>query len=109
MTEPVSEALSAAEASPPALTASGLPFTYAQTRNVLLERSATGMTLHYVAPLATDVLLEVRRFRRRRLSAAVAGRAGIPAAADRGVSAHPERSRSDGRGPLLRYRLVAPG
>jgi general secretion pathway protein E len=62
MTESVSEALSAAESSPPSVTTSGLPFTYAQTRNVLLERSAKGMTLHYVAPLATNVLLEVRRF-----------------------------------------------
>lgn len=62
MTEPAPEALSAAGSSNPPLTTSALPFTFAQTRNVLLERSAKGVTLHYVAPLATDVLLEVRRF-----------------------------------------------
>ncbi len=62
MTEPAPEALSAAGSSNPHLTTSALPFTFAQTRNVLLERSAKGVTLHYVAPLATDVLLEVRRF-----------------------------------------------
>lgn len=62
MTEPAPEALSAAGSSNPHLTTSALPFTFAQTRNVLLERSAEGVTLHYVAPLATDVLLEVRRF-----------------------------------------------
>ena len=62
MTEPAPEALSAAGSSNAHLTTSALPFTFAQTRNVLLERSAKGVTLHYVAPLATDVLLEVRRF-----------------------------------------------
>ena len=40
---------------------SGLPFAFAQSRNVLLERSGAALTLHYVPPLATDVLLEVRR------------------------------------------------
>ena len=109
MTESVSEALSAVESSPPALTTSGLPFTYAQTRNVLLERSAQGMTLHYVAPLETDVLLEVRRFVGEGFLLQSLEEQEIPSAADRGVSTHPERSRSDGRRPLLRYRLVAFG
>jgi len=40
---------------------SGLPFAFAQSRSVLLERSGSSLTLYHVPPLATDVLLEVRR------------------------------------------------
>ena len=40
---------------------SALPFTFAQSRGVLLEKSAASTTLYYVPPLATDVLLEVQR------------------------------------------------
>jgi general secretion pathway protein E len=39
-----------------------LPFAFAQSRNVLFERSGSSLTLHYVPPLTTDVLLEVRRY-----------------------------------------------
>ena len=43
------------------ITSAGLPFAFAQSRNVLLERSGPSLTLYHVPPLATDVLLEVRR------------------------------------------------
>lgn len=45
-----------------AVMASGIPFTYAQARNVLLDRQGAASTLYYVPPLDPDVLLEVRRF-----------------------------------------------
>ena len=61
MTEPTSEHLNAADPGSPVL-ASGLPFAFAQSRNVLFERSGSSLTLHYVPPLTTDVLLEVRRY-----------------------------------------------
>ncbi len=57
MSESAPESLPVAEAASPVLT-SGLPFAFAQSRNVLLERSGAALTLHYVPPLATDVLLE---------------------------------------------------
>mgnify|MGYP006232975577 FL=1 len=60
MSESAPEQLPVAESASPVLT-SGLPFAFAQSRNVLLERSGAALTLHYVPPLATDVLLEVRR------------------------------------------------
>ena len=60
MSESAPESLPVAESASPVLT-SGLPFAFAQSRNVLLERSGAALTLHYVPPLATDVLLEVRR------------------------------------------------
>ena len=60
VTESVSESSRVAD-STSALIPSALPFGFAQSRNVLLERSGAGLTLHYVPPLATDVLLEVRR------------------------------------------------
>ena len=60
MSESAPESLPIAESASPVLT-SGLPFAFAQSRNVLLERSGAALTLHYVPPLATDVLLEVRR------------------------------------------------
>ena len=41
--------------------ASALPFAFAQSRGVLLEKSASAATLYYVPPLATEVLLEVQR------------------------------------------------
>ena len=41
--------------------ASALPFAFAQSRGVLLEKSASSTTLYYVPPLATEVLLEVQR------------------------------------------------
>ena len=37
---------------------SALPFAFAQSRGVLLEKSASLTTLYYVPPLATEVLLE---------------------------------------------------
>ena len=40
---------------------SGLPFAFAQSRGVLLEKSASSATLYYVPPLTTEVLLEVQR------------------------------------------------
>ena len=40
---------------------SGLPFAFAQSRGVLLEKSASSTTLYYVPPLTTEVLLEVQR------------------------------------------------
>ena len=40
---------------------SALPFAFAQSRGVLLEKSASSITLYYVPPLATEVLLEVQR------------------------------------------------
>ena len=40
---------------------SALPFAFAQSRGVLLEKSASSNTLYYVPPLATEVLLEVQR------------------------------------------------
>ena len=40
---------------------SALPFAFAQSRGVLLEKSASSTTLYYVPPLATEVLLEVQR------------------------------------------------
>jgi general secretion pathway protein E len=61
MSESAPESLPVAEPASPVLT-SGLPFAFAQSRNVLLERSGDSLTLHYVPPLATDVLLEVRRY-----------------------------------------------
>jgi general secretion pathway protein E len=61
MSESAPEPLPVAEPASPVLT-SGLPFAFAQSRNVLLERSGSALTLHYVPPLATDVLLEVRRY-----------------------------------------------
>ncbi|MGB1917649.1 MAG: GspE/PulE family protein, partial [Luminiphilus sp.] len=60
MSESAPESLPVTESTSPVLT-SGLPFAFAQSRNVLLERSGAALTLHYVPPLATDVLLEVRR------------------------------------------------
>ncbi|MDG1215787.1 MAG: type II secretion system ATPase GspE [Luminiphilus sp.] len=42
--------------------ASGVPFTFAQSRGVLLDRNGAAPTLYYVPPLQPDVLLEVRRF-----------------------------------------------
>ena len=36
---------------------SGLPFAFAQSRGVLLEKSASSTTLYYVPPLTTDVLV----------------------------------------------------
>ncbi|MDG2134909.1 MAG: type II secretion system ATPase GspE [Luminiphilus sp.] len=42
--------------------ASGVPFTFAQSRSVLLDRKGAVPTLYYVPPLQPDVLLEVRRF-----------------------------------------------
>ena len=42
--------------------ASGVPFTFAQSRNVLLDRQGAVSTLYYVPPLQPDVLLEMRRF-----------------------------------------------
>ncbi|MDA8619805.1 type II secretion system ATPase GspE [Luminiphilus sp.] len=42
--------------------ASGVPFTFAQSRGVLLDRKGAVPTLYYVPPLQSDVLLEVRRF-----------------------------------------------
>ena len=41
---------------------SGIPFTFAQSRNVLLERSGEALILYYLAPLTPEVLLEVRRY-----------------------------------------------
>ena len=41
---------------------SGLPFGFAQSRNVLLDRSGSHLTLQYVPPLKSEVLLEVRRY-----------------------------------------------
>ena len=40
---------------------SALPFAFAQSRGVLLEKSASSTTLYFVPPLATEVLLEVQR------------------------------------------------
>ena len=45
-----------------AVMASGVPFTFAQNRNILLDRQGSGPVLYYVPPLDPDVLLEVRRF-----------------------------------------------
>ena len=42
--------------------ASALPFAFAQSRGVLLEKSASSTTLYFVPPLATEVLLEVQRY-----------------------------------------------
>ncbi|MDG1684193.1 MAG: type II secretion system ATPase GspE [Luminiphilus sp.] len=42
--------------------ASGVPFAFAQSRGVLLDRNGAAPTLYYVPPLQPDVLLEVRRF-----------------------------------------------
>ena len=61
MTEPVINEAVAAEA-PGAVMASGVPFTFAQSRGVLLDRKGAVPTLYYVPPLQSDVLLEVRRF-----------------------------------------------
>ena len=47
---------------PPLGPVSGIPFAYAQNRNVLLERTGGALILYYVAPLAPEVLLEVRRY-----------------------------------------------
>ena len=40
---------------------SGLPFTFAQSRNVLLDRTASAPRF-FVPPLLPEVLLEVRRY-----------------------------------------------
>ena len=61
MSESAPQSLPIAELASPIL-ASGLPFAFAQSRNVLRERSGAALTLHYVPPLTTDVLLEVRRY-----------------------------------------------
>ena len=61
MSESAPESLPVTESTSPVLT-SGLPFAFAQSRNVLPERPGAALTLHYVPPLATDVLLEVRRY-----------------------------------------------
>ena len=61
MTESVINEAVAAEA-PGAVMASGVPFTFAQSRGVLLDRKGAVPTLYYVPPLQPDVLLEVRRF-----------------------------------------------
>jgi general secretion pathway protein E len=61
VTEPVINEAVAAEA-PGADMASGVPFTFAQSRGVLLDRKGAVPTLYYVPPLQSDVLLEVRRF-----------------------------------------------
>jgi len=42
--------------------ASGVPFTFAQSRNILLDRKGASPVLYYVPPMDPDVLLEVRRF-----------------------------------------------
>ena len=47
MSESAPESLPIAESASPVLT-SGLPFAFAQSRNVLLERSGAALTLHYV-------------------------------------------------------------
>ena len=47
---------------PPRGPVSGIPFTFAQSRNVLLERTSGALILYYVAPMAPEVLLEVRRY-----------------------------------------------
>ncbi len=54
MSESAPEQLPVAESASPVLI-SGLPFAFAQSRNVLLERSGPALTLHYVPPLVTDV------------------------------------------------------
>ena len=61
MTELQTEQAVATE-SASAVMASGIPFTFAQSRNVLLERTGAVPVLYYVAPMDPDVLLEVRRF-----------------------------------------------
>ena len=57
----MTESASVASDAPPSVTSAGLPFAFAQSRNVLLERSGSSLTLYHVPPLATDVLLEIRR------------------------------------------------
>ncbi|MEK9534680.1 MAG: ATPase, T2SS/T4P/T4SS family, partial [Halieaceae bacterium] len=61
MTDPVEELVPEAAESAAVLT-SGLPFAFAKRRNVLLDRSGSVLTLFYVPPMATEVLLEVRRY-----------------------------------------------
>ena len=61
MTESI-VATQAVSDTPPLGQASGIPFTFAQSRNVLLERSAGALVLYYVAPMTPEVLLEVRRY-----------------------------------------------
>ncbi|MDG2460070.1 MAG: type II secretion system ATPase GspE [Luminiphilus sp.] len=59
--EPTLETPAATQSASPYL-ASGIPFTFAQSRGVLLERSGSALTLYHLPPLSTEVLLEVRRF-----------------------------------------------
>ena len=47
---------------PPRGPVSGIPFAFAQNCNVLLERTSGALVLYYVAPMAPEVLLEVRRY-----------------------------------------------
>lgn len=61
MTEPELTQAPPPEASG-AVMPSGVPFTFAQSRNVLLDRQGVTPVLYYVPPLDPDVLLEVRRF-----------------------------------------------
>ena len=61
MTDPVEELVPEATESAAVLT-SGLPFAFAKSRNVLLDRSGSVLTLFYVPPMVTEVLLEVRRY-----------------------------------------------
>ncbi len=61
MTEPELTQAAPPEASG-AVMPSGVPFTFAQSRNVLLDRQGVTPVLYYVPPLDPDVLLEVRRF-----------------------------------------------
>ena len=56
MTDPVEELVPEATESAAVLT-SGLPFAFAKSRNVLLDRSGSVLTLFYVPPMATEVLL----------------------------------------------------
>ena len=102
MTEPTSEHLTAADQGSPVL-ASGLPFAFAQSRNVLFERSGSSLTLHYVPPLTTDVLLEVRRYVGEGFSLEPLEEEAFRQRLTRRLSAHPERSCTDGRGSLHGY------
>ena len=63
MTESI-PATQAASDAPPLGLISGIPFTFAQSRNVLLERTGEALVLYYVAPMTPEVLLEVRRYTR---------------------------------------------
>ena len=61
MTEPMPEPPVRAEPAA-SVPVNSIPFGYAQSQHVLLDRSGPDIKLYHIPPLKADVLLEVRRF-----------------------------------------------